>query len=102
MRAEQFPSSFVEEFDEVPTDEKDEQDQKDDINVDQQNKQHVARQIVAVTDLGESRLKERKDEGAESRRNDDNAFPPLSVFLVCKRGSASAVLHGIFLNGGRT
>ena len=91
MCARQLPTALVEQLQQVPTNQENQQNEQDDIEIDQQNKNNVADQTFAVAELWRATLEKGKQKDAQCCRDDDSDLPELATFML---------LQAIFVDWG--
>ena len=91
MCAGQLPTALVEQLQQVPTNQENQQNEQDDIEIDQQNKNNIADQTFAVAELWRAALEKGKQKDAQCCRDDDNDLPELATFML---------LQAIFVDRG--
>ena len=105
IRARQLLPSLVKEFDQIATDQKNEQDEQNDIEVDQQDEDDIAAQTVSIAELRQRTLKDGKQPYAKSGDQNQHAFPAPPAFGLLRlwgRGSGRrSCVHGSHLLDGR-
>ena len=93
MRAQQLTPALVEELDEVAANQEYQQDEEDNVEIDKENKDDIAGQVVTVAQLRQARLKEREQKDAQRGDSNDDPFPALAASLFVGRVVVPTVLH---------